>query len=403
MLLSQVDVHIYPTPFVNESRTLKITGTLAKAGVFDNILIMAVAREDLPERESLDSVREVIRLPRRWGGERSGAIWKALRTVEWSWRTFAALRGTRIACVNCHSLPLLPLCTLLKLWKRCKLVYDTHELETETSGSVGIRKAFGKWMERALIRFTDEVSVVNESIAEWYRREYRLERVWVVKNAPWNSEESVEIRNSLRQKFGIPADALLYLYVGILHPGRGIQALLDVFRHLGPDRHLVFVGFGSQTEQVKQYARDYPNIHYHDPVKPQEVRQYSAQADIGFAFYENNCLNHYFCLPNKVFEYLCAGVPMIVSDFPEMARFVDTYGCGWKVSYDVSALQALIESISREERDQVAAQCRAARSQVGWHFEEVELLKLYSALFGRTYSLEETPTQVAGEPVSAAR
>lgn len=83
------------------------------------------------------------------------------------------------------------------------------------------------------------------------------------------------------------------------------------------------MGFGESVKIVKDYAKKFSNIHYHPAVKPDETIQYTCGADVGVHFIKNTCLNHYFCLPNKIWEYLNASLPVIVSNMLEMEKVVD--------------------------------------------------------------------------------
>ena len=89
---------------------------------------------------------------------------------------------------------------------------------------------------------------------------------------------------------------------------------------------------------------------------------------MGLCLFENVCLNHYLYLPNKVFEYMMAGLPMIVSDFPEMAALVERHDCGWKVTIDAEALLTLIKTISSKEISAKSANACGARCHFGWRF-----------------------------------
>jgi len=366
---------------------LKITKSLAEANIFEKIVILAMAASELPEHEVLDEKREVISLRCTLGQGSTKPFWKALRILEWSGRILSSLRGQKVACINCHHLAVLPVCMALKVLKRSKLVYDTHELETETVAAHGIRKHLSKILERVLIRFVDETIVVNDSIAQWYKQEYRLKRVWVVRNVPYNAGENITKTRMLREAFGIRDEEIVYLFTGGISQGRGIPLLLDAFSRTHPNRHVVFMGFDHLTSLVQEYAAKYPNIHHHPAVPSSDVLKYAAGADVGLCLYENTCLNHYLCLPNKVFEYMLAGLPMIVSDFPEMAALVERYDCGWKVAVDVEALLALVETISLKEVRAKSANACGARGHFGWHLEEPTLLEVYRQMLGPQVSV----------------
>ena len=142
--LNGINIHIYPSPFIFESRILKITQTLAEAHFFSHIRIFATWEQGLQEKETLDMDREVIRIKRNLGNNKTGNFWKTVKTIEWSWKIIINLKRTKVACINCHSLPMLPLCVFLKYIKRSILIYDIHELETETANSHGLRKQISK-------------------------------------------------------------------------------------------------------------------------------------------------------------------------------------------------------------------------------------------------------------------
>jgi glycosyltransferase involved in cell wall biosynthesis len=131
---------------------------------------------------------------------------------------------------------------------------------------------------------------------------------------------------------------------------------------------------------IKECEKEFHNIHFHTPVKPEQVLHYTSSADIGVSLIENTCLSYYYSLPNKVFEYLLSGLPMIVSEFPEMGKFVDENNCGWKVKVDSRALVKLIESISHEDIFEKQNSVLKCKDNYGWHKEEEALLRIYKSM-----------------------
>jgi glycosyltransferase involved in cell wall biosynthesis len=140
------------------------------------------------------------------------------------------------------------------------------------------------------------------------------------------------------------------------------------------------MGFGEWEEQIKEYEQTYPNIHFQEAVSPSEVSRYTRSADAGICLQENIGLNYFLSLPNKLFEYIINGLPVIVSDFPEMRRVVDEAGCGWKVAVDRDALLALVNSISLEDIAMKRARALQYRKTIGWQNEEKILLQVYRPL-----------------------
>lgn len=373
----RVNIHIYPTTMENESRILKITKSISDADIFDGIQIIGIWRPGLPESEPLDKKRLVLRLRAPASG--GGLLGKIGRTLAWSRAIFRALAAEKIACINCHSLAVLPLSVLLKLRHKAVLVYDAHELETETVGSKGIRRILSRWTERLLLFFVDHTYVVGEEIARWYRQQYDVRNLSVVHNMPYYREAMPANRGSLRQRYAIADNARIFLYQGILGPGRGIEILLDVFSRMDKQRnwHLILMGFGPNTAMVTEFVQSFPNIHYHPAVPPDKLHQYTADADVGLCLFENVCLSGYYALPNKLYEYIACGLAVIASDFPEMGRYVRENGCGWTVAPSFDQVSRLLEEIAAEDIEAKKKGSSEARRRIGWQLEEEALLHFY--------------------------
>ena len=164
--MPRTNLHIYPSTFTNETRILKETSAIARGEIFDDIEIIAICGENLPTREQLDECRRVWRVPLIASRLGRNLAAKVIRHTEWMLRILFGLLGRSIACVNCHSLSVLPLAVVIKLFWRTRLIYDTHELETESASVSGIRKSLAKVVERCLIRYCDSVIVVGDSIGQ---------------------------------------------------------------------------------------------------------------------------------------------------------------------------------------------------------------------------------------------
>jgi glycosyltransferase involved in cell wall biosynthesis len=234
-------------------------------------------------------------------------------------------------------------------------------------------------MERLLIPYPDIIVTVSESIADWYRHEYNLGNVLVIKNIPPRPVKAVCSR-ILRDHFQISDDDVLFIYQGALEEGRASELILECFREANQGRHIAFMGMGSLQEKIQRYAAKYSHIHFHNAVGPEEVIYYTASADVGIHLIENTCLNHYYCLPNKVFEYLFSGLPAIVSDFPEMSRIVKEEQCGWAIPVEKQALLRVVNNVSREEIAEKKKRAQGCSAKFGWQDEEKKLLEIYRRL-----------------------
>jgi glycosyltransferase involved in cell wall biosynthesis len=378
--MTRTNVHMYPSPFTHETRMLRITASLVDRGIFDRILVVAALRTPgTREHERLDSAREVWRVPTTV--PRSGFLTKVLNSVEWSLRVLWGLRRDRIDCLNPHSLSVLPLAVLIKQFKRCRVIYDAHEIETETTEVAGVRKALSRLTERLLIRFVDAVNLTSEGHGAWYRWEYGLHNVWVVRNCPYRRRANPRPPSVFREKFSIPDDHLVFLYQGAIAAPRGTDLLLDVFAVMPPDRHIVFMGFGPGVDRVREHEQRLPNIHYHPAVPPAEVARYTCGADVGIHMMDDSCINHLHALPNKPMEYMNAGLPAIVSDLPEMGGLIRSAGAGWVVPVnDGAALRRVVLGLDREEIEKRRQLALVWADANNWESEEVKLAELYRTL-----------------------
>jgi glycosyltransferase involved in cell wall biosynthesis len=380
--MRDVNLHIILNDFKYESRVLKETKSIAGSGLIEKLFIAGLWERGVKELEEIDDKRVVWRIPLKTRNLPKDFFSQMIKYIEWAGKILLRFRKEHITHINCHGLSSLPIGALFKLLRKSKLVYDPHELETEANGLSGIRKGLSKFLEALLISYSDSIIVVSNSIGEWYESKYGTKKVHVVRNVPYNYSYGIEnvCSNVLREEFEIKGDEILFIYQGGLSKGRGIQIILDAFARVDAKRHIVFMGRGPLEEVIREYEKTFSNIHFHVAVKPEEVLRYTSSADIGVSIIENTCLSYYYSLPNKVFEYLLSGVPMIVSDFPEMGKFVDENNCGWKVRVDSRALIKLIEMISHGDIFEKRNNVLKCKDNYGWHKEEEVLLKVYKSM-----------------------
>lgn len=375
----KVNIHIYPSPFKNESRILKETKTIIDSGIADEIIILGSYSKGFQRNEMIDLHRKVHRVKTIFDILPKNLITDLFRFFSFQLVILSKYFFKKVDFINCHSLSVLPVGVLLKSFKKSKLIYDAHELETERAGLKGAKQKMSKYLERALFPFVDSTIVVSNSINEWYQKEYNSNRVYTVRNVPDLRFSEVPANNKLlKEKFGVRPDEILYIYQGLFGRGRAIEILLNVFCESNTNAHIVFMGYGLYEEKIKTYAKNNVNIHFQEAVPPDEIIKYSSSADVGLCLIENIGLSYYYCLPNKVFEYTLAKIPVIVSDFPDLSEFIDTLNCGWKIEPVEDRLKKLVSMISYDEIKKTSFQMKGIESKIGWQFEELELKKAYT-------------------------
>ncbi len=342
-----VNLHIYPSVIGLESRIFRVTEAIREWSIFDRVVIAGMHDGSLPKHQRLADGREIVRVASPIPSSR----WLPARLARFiTWYAGCAWRLGRLplACVNCHSLSTLPLGWLLKILTGAKLVYDTHELETETVTAKGAKRLLAKATEATFIRAADATIVVGPMIAEWYRRRYPGLEPVVVRNLPETGYRPERL-NLFRERLGIPAEALIFFYQGLLEAERGIDVVLDAFTRVPADRHAVFLGLGTKEGRIREFAKAHANIHFLPAVPPDQVRNYTRSGDIGLCIGQPACLSYSYSLPNKLFEYMGSGVPALTTKLPEMAMLIEAADCGWTIDNDSEALARIVTSITREE------------------------------------------------------
>lgn len=374
------NLHITLTAFRNESRVLKQTQSLVEKGIARNVFIHALHETGLLEREGLDPGRVVVRHTLRTRRLPRLLLTQIMTYLELTIRLTGFVRRHRVDLINVHALALLPLGVFLKVVSGARLVYDTHELETETDALRGSRKILAKWTERGLIRFADACIVVGEEIRQWYLHAYGIEQVVTVLNCP--PYRSPMRSDRLRERLGIPSGQRIVLYMGGLSHGRGIELMLDAFDRVIDRRYaLVVMGFGELEGLVRRYARRVPHIYFMEAVDPGQVMEYAASADIGAVLYEDTCANHRYCLPNKLFEYTMAGLPVVISDLIEMRRIVERHGNGtWIRRWDAEALSEALDVLSDVGVEKLRDNAREAARILNWESQEGEYVSAIAAV-----------------------
>jgi glycosyltransferase involved in cell wall biosynthesis len=376
------NLHVSPTPVVNASRIFKQTLSVARSGLFSNVVICGTASTGLPREENLTHGRRLDRVGVFGDGRPPSVARRALEQVSWSRAVFSRYSRSDIRVINAHSVAVLPVCYLLSRRLGAKLIYDTHELETETDTSTGIQRLIFKIIERSLITRCDAVFVVNQSIADWYQRRYRSVRPVAVRNI-----SDVEVSGSpinLRTLLRIPPDNLLFVFAGSLGEGRNIPAILDAFAAPAVGAHLVFLSGGGGLESlVSEYCARHPNIHRLPAVPSAKVVSYLAGCDAGFCLTEPSCLSHSLSLPNKAFEYAQAGLPFLFTDLPEIDRLLGPAFKGWHVDDPARNLAEAITALSANDIEE--ARANMARLRIpSWDEEVAAMVAVYSALVSPT-------------------
>jgi glycosyltransferase involved in cell wall biosynthesis len=310
------------------------------------------------------------------------------------WARAASERAPAADVHHGHDLTGLPAAARAATRDRARLVYDSHELFLESADHAlrwGIvRRALGR-LERRWSAAASAVVTVNGGIAAELEQRIHPPRLVVVHNCPPRWDPPDRRPDLFRTMFAIPPDAPIALYHGRLTVHRGIEPMADALLQPGMEHvHGVVMGYGPLKETIEQRAAE-PGIrgrlHVMGAVPPDELLPWVASADVGIVAIHRSSLNHWLSTPNKLFECIAAGVPVVASDFPEIRRVVmDPDGplgvlCDPEdVSQVVQAIRSVVDAPA-DERDALRARClRAAHERWNWETESAKLVELYADL-----------------------
>ena len=261
---------------------------------------------------------------------------------------------------------------LISKLKRKNLYYDTHELFTEVPELLnsGFKKKVWLWIERHCIQRPIATYTVCNSIAKYYNEKYGLD-MKVVRNLPTSKEmHSYEGRENI------------LLYQGALNMGRGIELLIEMMKHI-PDYKLYIAGKGYMDSELKKLTA---NLNLTDRVvftgnlRFDELHKLTSKAKIGFSVEQGESLNYKYALPNKIFDYIQAGTPVVCSDFPEMRAVVEGYDVGEIFAgHDAESLAVLVKNMLDNDAKLIEYHnnCIEASKVLNWENEQKVLYGIY--------------------------
>jgi len=280
-----------------------------------------------------------------------------LNLVELMCRVLPIAIRHRPAVVHCHDTMMLPLGAMVSLAVGSVLVYDAHELESHKSGQSKLLSWGTELVERLCWSRIALFISVSPAIVDWYHQRFGVRRSIVVLNTPivsqhWSDGVNRPMVSAVGQRYfhrlyGLEARTIVFIYVGLLVSGRGIERLLEVFSRSGINSHVIFMGYGDQVG-VSDWACRHANIHLHPAVSHERMVPLISEADCGLCLIEDVSLSDRLCLPNKLFEYAFAGVPVLASRLPEISRVVGEYGLGICCDSDAGSIEAAVRKVERE-------------------------------------------------------
>ncbi len=271
-------------------------------------------------------------------------------------------------------------------------LYDSHEYflsRAEHEWMHWTRRNVDRWLCRRLEHghFGEiETTVgVSESIVNAFRDRVPGGSYLCVRNLPINESGPPPIERSsiIIDQLGLDPSTKIALYIGFVTGGRGITELIESAQYLPDGVVIALLGGGRQLEEQQARARSLGvehKVHFLGHVPQSEVLTYAAGADCGVSLIQPTCLSYEWSLPNKIFQYIHAGLPVLCSDFPDMGDVVRRWDVGATVDpSDPSKIAAAIEALVSDPASlaRMRANCRAAvEEELNWDRERQKILSI---------------------------
>lgn len=302
--------------------------------------------------------------------------------AEYNLRLFFYLLGNDVQLLVSNDLDTLLANYLIHRLKSKPLVYDSHEYFTETPELVSRPRVQKIWktIERHIFPKLGDVFTVNESIAAFYEKAYKIQ-LNVVRNIPPLVEMPF---TSTRDSLGLPAGKNIILMQGAgINIQRGAEEAVEAMQYLN-NCVLLIVGGGDVLNLLREKTVE---LGLNDkvifvPKQPYaRLREYTANADIGLTIDKDTNMNYRFSLPNKLFDYIHCGLPVLASRLPEISRIIEKYKVGTFIeNHDPKHIAEQI-SIMVSDHEQMArwkASALLASRELNWQNEEKVLIRVYS-------------------------
>jgi len=273
-----------------------------------------------------------------------------------------------------------------------RTIYDSRDIylhSREFDKMDPVRRTLLQRIERRWARAADAVITVNDAYADILARTLGVARPAVVMNCPARWIRPDPAPDRIRAALGLDATTAVALYQGNLITERGIEQAMDAILEV-PGAALALLGYGSLRETLTLRAERPPyagRVFVLPPVPPSELLEWTASSDVMVMAIQPTTLNHRFTTPQKLFEALAAGVPVVASDLPGMADIVEATRTGVVCDpTSPASIAAAIRAVLQQPAADLAAMRerarRAADETYNWDRQATALFEVYARLLG---------------------
>ena len=323
----------------------------------------------------------IVSIDNKYGGKQKGIIRKVIRERKKNRVVKEAILACAPDVIHANDLNALIPAYAASRKLKCRLVYDSHEINTDnyTGKKNRFLRAYYQAMERRLVHKVDLMVSVSHAASDYFAQEYNIYPPIVITNCALASEH---VSRPVEKNVGFEV-----LNHGGFYAGRGYDLMVETAPLLKeyPEIKLALRGFGSIENQLHKRAEDLnvTNVVFYPKVKVEELIPLAAGSMVGVAITEPICLNFKLSVSNKLFEYAAAGLPVIMSNIPEHRYLNEKYHFGIVLSEN--APEELAKTILKLYQDKelyqtLAGNARKMSQELNWENEFRKLIDIEQSM-----------------------
>jgi len=293
--------------------------------------------------------------------------------AEFNIRLFFYLIFKNYDYILANDLDTLPACFFVSKLKNIELVYDSHELFSESVELEGRKfvKTFWQKLEDFFLPKIKKSYTVSKSIVDFYDKKYQ-NKMGLIRNVPLKKDLQV------KEEVYFPTKNKTILYQGVLNPGRGIKPMIKALKYID-DLDLIIIGYGKVEEELKGFVREHKmsqRVFFLGRVERDKLFNYTKQATLGMVLEEPLGLSFKFSLPNKLFDYIHAEIPIIAGNLPEISKIINEYKVGVLVEdYKPETIAKTIHNLLKDKTllSKIKDNQQKAKKVLCWEIESKKL------------------------------
>jgi len=367
---------ILSNPFIVDPRVYKEAKSLVNAG--HEVTVIVWDRKNRYDSEDIVDGVKVVRIHTK--GLMKILLHDLFRNPIWWWKAYRrGLRlyksGYKFDVIHCHDLDTLYSGVKLKKKLGVKLIYDAHEIfgyMISRDMPMFVART-SSWMEEKLVKYADHVITVSRPLED-YLRSITDKPITIVMNC----------KDLISEEYQSPKnDVFTISYIGTLNKSRMFPELVDIIGNMRGVRFVIAGKKENLYEEVKERCKKYKNVEFLETIPTTEVIPKTLESNAVICMFNPNDKNSQIALPNKMFEGMITGRPIITTEGLYCSKFIEREKCGISVTYDKEAVRHSI--IKLRDNPELCEELgknglKVAKKKYNWRRQEKELLKVYSRL-----------------------